>query len=250
MVNSIIICVGIKYSVNEKFFDTWTDGMAYVLGFLFADGSLEDAPYIRGKYMRVTNTDRDRIELIKKLMRSSHTIVVTKTIGNRKPRHLLRIGSHALYNQLMRLGVTPRKSFTMLFPTVPKKFLPHFVRGYFDGDGCAHIARTATGITRLLTIFTSGSKSFLETLHGHLKSEAGVTGNTLHGHGSTDGAFQLRYFARDSIRLFVYMYPKQIPKELLLRRKYDIFTRYFNEVKRSSRRRMSKYIPKGLMVKG
>ena len=242
--------MGIKYSVNERFFDTWTDGMAYVLGFLFADGSLEDAPYIRGKYMRVTNTDRDRIEVIKKLMLSSHTIVKTERTGNRKPRYLLRIGSHALYDQLMRLGVTPRKSFTMLFPTVPREFLPHFVRGYFDGDGCAHIAPTTTGTSRLLTIFTSGSKSFLETLHGHLKSEAGIMGSTLHSHGSTEGAFQLRYFARDSIRLFVYMYPKQTPPELLLRRKYDIFTRYFGEVERSAGRRMSKYIPKGLMVKG
>lgn len=224
--------------------------MAYVLGFLFADGSLEDASYLRGKYVRVTNTDHDRIDVIKKLLHSSHTIVKTKAVGNRKARYLLRIGSHALYNQLIRLGVTPRKSFTMQFPTIPKGFLPHFVRGYFDGDGCAHIARTATGATRLLTIFTSGSKSFLKTLHRHLQAEAGITGNTLHAHGSTEGAFQLRYFARDSIRLFVYMYPKQTPPDLLLRRKYDIFTRYFDDVERSSKRRMSKYIPKGLMVKG
>ena len=57
--------MGIKFSVNEKFFDVWSLEMSYVLGFLYADGHLEDSPYIRGKYVRVINTDRDRIELIK-----------------------------------------------------------------------------------------------------------------------------------------------------------------------------------------
>lgn len=33
--------MGLKYSVNEKFFDAWNKGMAYTLGYVFADGSLE-----------------------------------------------------------------------------------------------------------------------------------------------------------------------------------------------------------------
>ena len=43
--------MGLKYPVNEKFFDAWSSEMAYVLGFIFADGSLEDSPNIRGKYI-------------------------------------------------------------------------------------------------------------------------------------------------------------------------------------------------------
>ena len=41
--------------------------MAYVLGYLYADGSLSDCSYIRAKYISVTSTDKDRIELFKSL---------------------------------------------------------------------------------------------------------------------------------------------------------------------------------------
>jgi len=33
--------MGIKYQINSDFFKTWTQEMAYVLGFITADGSLE-----------------------------------------------------------------------------------------------------------------------------------------------------------------------------------------------------------------
>lgn len=251
IVTSYNVAMGIKYAVNEGFFSEWSNEMAYVLGFIFADGSLEDSPYIRGKYLRICNTDQDRIEAIKRLLSSSHTIVKTEAFENRKSRYLLRIGNHALYDSLVDIGVTPRKSFTMQFPSVPPAVLPHFVRGYFDGDGCVHIAKSPTGTARLLTIFTSGSKHFLEELHARLCTAIDMKGSALHKHGSTEGAFQLRYFARDSIRLFNFMYPPSLHADLLLRRKYDIFMRYFDEVSRSEGRRMSKYIPRsGLMVKG
>ena len=241
--------MGIKYPVNEKFFDTWTSEMAYVLGFLFADGSLENAPYVRGKYVRVTSTDEDRVQVIKKLLNSSHTIVKTEKGGNRKPRYLLRIGSRSLYERLVILGVTPRKSFTMTFPHVPPECLSGFVRGYFDGDGCVNISHNYQGKSRLFTIFTSGSRAFLESLHCRLQATANVTGSTLHSHASTPGTFQLRYFARDSIRLFELMYPVGIPHDLLMQRKYAIFMRYFDEIQAQPLRRMSKYIPTGHMAK-
>lgn len=67
--------MGVKFAVNEKFFHMWSHRMAYVLGFIYADGSLEDAPYIRGKYLRISSTDLDRVECIRNAMASAHTIV-------------------------------------------------------------------------------------------------------------------------------------------------------------------------------
>lgn len=235
--------MGIKYAVNERFFHTWSNNMAYVLGYLFADGSLEDASYLRGKYVRVTSTDVDRVEVIKKLLSSSHTVVKTKPPGNRKMRYMLRIGSHVLYDRLNFLGVTPRKSLTMQFPTIPDDNLPSFVRGYFDGDGCVYIGCSPTGAPRLVTIFTSGSRMFLDSLDTKLRATIGITGGALHEHGSTAGTFQLRLFGRDSIRLFGFMYDTSAKNKLSMKRKYDIFNRYFKEA-RSEPRRLIKYIPR------
>lgn len=200
--------------------------MAYVLGYMYADGSLEDAPYIRGKYVRVTSTDYDRIESIRTLMQSRHTIVLEKLREHGKQRYLLRVGNGKLFNALIRMGVTPRKSFTMLFPPVPRRCLGAFVRGYFDGDGCAHVDVVHGRSKRLLSIFTSGSKKFLEGLHERLQKDIGLTGNGLYKHGSTIGTYQLRYSTRDSLRLFILMYPRGLNKKLHLSRKYDIFMQY------------------------
>ena len=221
--------VGVKYVVNEKFFDSWSSPMAYTLGYLFADGSLENASYLRGKYVRVSSTDRDRIETIKRLLSSEHSVVEEKAKKNRKERFVLRIGSHVLFDALIRLGVTERKSLTMKFPSVPQNFFSDFVRGYFDGDGCVYFERGsgATGkiVKRLSTIFTSGSKEFLSTLMHRLRKYSGVSVRDIYHYRENE--FQLRYSTEDSLKIFSLIYSGSISKRLYLRRKYDIFKRYF-----------------------
>lgn len=213
--------------------------MAYVLGFLYADGSLEDASYIRGKYVRVTNTDLDRIETIRKLLGSKHTIAQEDKGGNYKRRYLLRIGNSKLYDQLIALGLTPRKSLTMKFPRVPGKHLGAFVRGYFDGDGCVYLEMRPTDRPKKLqTVFTSGSNIFLQRLQNQLQAHAGIAGRGLYKHGSTAGAYQLRYSSEDSVRLYNFMYGRKIKRPLFLRRKYVIFKRYFKLHAESPRSRL------------
>lgn len=128
--------MGIKYKVNENFFKTWSRSSSYVLGLLFADGSLEDAAYIRGKYVRLTSTDRSLIEQVRESLNSQHKVVTIPPAENRKEQYLLRMGSHKIYNDLENIGLHPRKSLDMELPHIPYRFLSDFVRGYFDGDGC------------------------------------------------------------------------------------------------------------------
>ena len=42
-----------------------------------------------------------------------------------------------MVNDLINLGCIPNKSLTLTFPDfINDELLPHFIRGYFDGDGC------------------------------------------------------------------------------------------------------------------
>lgn len=230
--------MGVKYYCNDSFFDTWSEEMAYVLGYLFADGSLDNVPQIRAKYMRVTSTDRDRVRLIRKLLSSKHTIAKEVFAGNRLPRYILSIGSHRLYEALILRGLTPHKSLTMEFPVVPSRYFGAFICGYFDGDGCVYIDRQKSksrgGLGRMTTIFTSGSKNFLEALHGILSKHKVVRGRGLYLH-SNKRAYQLRYLTDDSVNLFKLMYGRPRMKDLYLKRKYAIFSRYFEAQKLRTR---------------
>ena len=216
--------MGIKYQINSSFFKTWTSEMAYVLGFITADGSLEDASYLRGKYLRICSSDIEILEKIKAIMNSEHYIIVTKpkeflSRGKKyvwKEKYMLRIGDHAIYNDLIKLGITPHKSKTIQFLKVPSEFLSHFIRGYLDGDGCINLYNKQ----RLSVTFTSGSKLFLEGLSQVISSSLNINNHNVF---ANNRAFQIKYSTKEVIPLLKYIYSDTTDK-LYLERKHKIFS--------------------------
>lgn len=128
-----------KYHINEKFFKTInTEEKAYVLGFLYADGyNREDKRLIS---IHLNKRDIDIFIKIKKCLESNHKITLTKANAI-----MLNIINQQLSEDLAKLGCFQKKSLILKFPSnsqVPEHLLRHFIRGYFDGDGCLHIAKS------------------------------------------------------------------------------------------------------------
>ncbi|MBY0539220.1 LAGLIDADG family homing endonuclease [Patescibacteria group bacterium] len=219
--------MGVRYSFNEHFFDNWNKEMAYVLGYIFADGSLECSPRIRAHYLRITSIDLERIVAFKKLLASSHTITKTKPpVG--ETQYMLRIGSKRLYKSLLRYRLRPRKSLSVKMPEIPNRFLNDFVRGYFDGDGCVYIekARGEKGgkiLKGMRVIFTSGSKKFLEALEKKICERAGIKKKKV---TVARRSFQLRYSTDDGVTLFKFLY-RDVSGMCYMKRKLAKFNEYF-----------------------
>lgn len=221
--------MGIKYGVNEEFFKSWSSQSAYILGYFYADGSLEDASYLRGKYIRISSIDKSLIFYVKHALNSKHSIVVVKPHWpNGKLQYLLRIGSHKLYESLLHKGLYPNKSLSIKFPKIPAKYLRDFIRGYFDGDGCIYLQMSKGKIQKLIikkltTIFTSGSKVFLQQLAGILHAVIGTKQTKIY---NSHRSFQLRCTTTDSIKLFKFLY-RYAPFNFCLKRKLKVFIKYF-----------------------
>lgn len=221
--------MGIKYSVNEDFFNIWSQEMAYVLGYIYADGSIHLSA--RGSYVSVSSIDKSTISKIKKWLKSRHTIRTQKsTWPNAKIQYVLRIGNQKVYKSLKNLGLYPNKSLSVEFPkNIPAEYMSHFIRGYFDGDGCVYFER-AKGktkkliIKRLSTIFTGGSKIFLDNLVYILKIKLLLNQSKIY---NRKRSFQLRYSTNDSVKLFKFLY-KDVKNQVYLKRKFDVFVKYFN----------------------
>ncbi|KKQ34928.1 MAG: intein-containing protein [Candidatus Nomurabacteria bacterium GW2011_GWB1_37_5] len=168
-------------------------------------------------------------------MSSRHKIYAIKYLNrNGHIRHVLRIGNKAIYQSLEDLGLYPNKSLTIEFPQIPNKYLSSFIRGYFDGDGCVYLYRSVGKkgrliIRKLSVIFTSGSNKFLMGLLRALRDNLMLKQVKIY---NSHRSFQLRFATADSVNIFKFMY-KDSPSELFLRRKYDIFQRYF-KLKRPS----------------
>jgi hypothetical protein len=64
-----------RIKIRTNFFKRWSYKMAYVLGFLYADGDIVDATKSsRTQYIKFSNTDRDILFSIKKALQSEHPI--------------------------------------------------------------------------------------------------------------------------------------------------------------------------------
>jgi len=208
---------------NENFFKIWTPEMAYVLGFFTADGNM-----IKNKrgahFISIEIIDLDILEKIREVIGSNHKISIRKKQFPEKDSYRLQVGSKKMFSDLFEMGITPNKSKRILLPKIPQKYFSHFLRGYFDGDGCinfgTYFRKDRNSVKFLLAShFTSGSKVFLEGLLNKIREAF----NTKTGFIRTkNGAFDLTLSTNDSKKLFSLMYGN-IENSLFLERKYNKF---------------------------
>jgi hypothetical protein len=136
-----------KISSNEGYFNKIdTEAKAYFLGLLYADGNVYLRPK-RQSAMQIVLQKQDWhiLEAFQKELQSQHKKSVRQSKGNRKEAWGFTITSNKLCSDLIRLGCIPKKSLILEWPTekqVPKKFIRHFMRGYFDGDGSVYSSIT------------------------------------------------------------------------------------------------------------
>lgn len=122
-----------KYSINKDFFKKIdSEEKAYWLGFLYADGCV-DKNY-RGFRFELNKKDENHL---RKLLVS---IGSNQPLAYKKDKYVvLQISCSEIAHDLYNLGCTPKKSLVIKFPSdeqVPQYLIKHFIRGYFDGDGC------------------------------------------------------------------------------------------------------------------
>lgn len=120
-------------SINESFFKKIdNENKAYFLGLLFADGYHEE----KGNRIKLSLTEKD-IDILNKLkttIKSTHKLNHEKP-KNGKPKYSFTFRNKQISNDLIKLGLRQKKSFTCRIPKLNRKMHSHFIRGYFDGDG-------------------------------------------------------------------------------------------------------------------
>jgi intein-encoded DNA endonuclease-like protein len=209
--------------VNKTFFKKWSSNMAYILGFIFADGNIICTKR-NTWFLSIQITDKEILEKIKITLNSSHIISKRKRGQNHKQLYRLQIGSKNICTDLLSLGLTERKSKTIVFPNIPKKYLFDFIRGYFDGDGGVWVGLKNKKHNKnniiINTSFTSGSENFLISLKKIL-AENGLLGGSL---VEKERGFDLKYSIKDSLILYKNMYNNNC--SLFLDRKKGKFEKY------------------------
>ena len=119
--------------VNENYFDEIdTEEKAYVLGFFYAD-----AYNGTDGYQIALNLANKDLEILKKF---SNIFYGKEKLYCYKDYASLVIYSKKMSLRLHELGCMQRKTFLITFPDfLTEKLQRHFIRGYFDGDGCLYV---------------------------------------------------------------------------------------------------------------
>ena len=218
---------------NKDFFKIWSPEMAYVFGFLIADGYIFVNPY-GSCYFGFVSADKEIIEKIRNLLGSNHKIGIRKRSLEHpkwKDVYVLQIGSKHIFQYLKKLGIVQNKSLVIKFPkNIPNELLRHFVRGYFDGDGCVyfrqHWKKDRNKLKWVFQVrFTSGSREFLEGLRNTLKlyTKGGYLTKKERG-------YELVFSHHDGAALFNAMYDN-VSSGIFLERKYKIFRKAVTTLK-------------------
>lgn len=166
-----------KYTFDTKVFDAIdTQEKAYWLGFLYADGYNFEKRYtvsVRLAPVDVSHLRKYRAFL--SLERPFSVVTPKKQAGFEGSTGTVGVIATDMHfsKRLRELGVTTNKSFNLQFPTkeqVPHPLLPHFIRGYFDGDGCISIGRRKLGHKSSAIVNIVGSRSFILQLQRVIES--------------------------------------------------------------------------------
>jgi len=200
------------YEINEKFFDNWSDRMAYVLGLILTDGNIGTDD----NRISITMKDAEHLEKVKKKLKSNHPIKYRKFHGI----YQFGFAREKMSDRLNELGIIKNKSLIVGFPKVPDKFLSHFIRGVFDGDGTVFFERSRKSPLRVS--FTSGSKKFITALEDILHTQAGVSKRTIYKLHRKNTSYYIRYCHKDSLKFFDYIYAGA-DESMLLERKHQKF---------------------------
>lgn len=124
-----------KFKANDDFFDTWTWQMAYLLGFLIADGNIRDG----NVRLELQEKDSEVVYFLKDCICPNREVKFRqrhdKRTGNIYKMVYVYFSSQKIIKKLEEFGIVPNKSGKEICPNIPDEFIPDFLRGILDGDG-------------------------------------------------------------------------------------------------------------------
>ena len=206
-----------KYDVSEDYFDVIDNqNKAYSLGMIFSDGTVSK----KGNHIAIALQECDRY-LLERLSnefggsRPLSFLDYKHKNPNWQDQYCLTVTNKKMHSDLVRHGAVPNKSLILKFPTtIPDEFIPHFVRGYFDGDGT--ISKNECRCSLIST------DDFCRALADLVKKELDIHCSIMYLHGNREKSSRVLSIAgRRQVKKFLdWIYNDA---EIYLKRKHEIY---------------------------
>lgn len=215
-----------KYTIDEYYFDNIDDqNKAYFLGLLYADGYHNIQKHSISITLQLE--DRHILESFSELMQSTRPLhFVNNNVKNVNWSDCYKftiINKH-VSDMMLKYGVSQAKSLTLDFPYwLSKELYPHFIRGYFDGDG--HIVKSKYKYGMSIV----GTERFCSALQNIFLNDLGVESHMYISTTPDKSTRTLMITNKRSSKIFFdYIYNDA---NLYLKRKHDVYKlKYYNNI--------------------
>jgi DNA-binding transcriptional regulator WhiA len=204
-----------KYQVNDNYFSEQNNKMAYILGFLMADGNVSKSN--NKVQVCLSEQDADFLEIFYKEIGGAPIAHYTQNNGKQEICRWQCLSSQ-IKKDLIDYDVIPHKTgFAKIPNKLNKKYYPDFIRGYFDGDGSIWIEKNgAIGFS-----ITSHNKEILEQIIEYFK-EQGIPEVKIKTDNRCNINYSFKYRKKASEKIYDIFYYNNTC--LYMKRKFDKFT--------------------------
>jgi hypothetical protein len=151
-----------------------TEAKAYLLGFIAADGYVSNKPSNKSLQISISNEDREILEFAKKEFKYDGNIE-ERWIGLNSRCIRIRIYGEKFVNNIIKYGFDNTKTYRFHLPILEKKFYKHFIRGYFDGDGCIYFSKRKFSNKYRYAITIVGTENFCNELDDFINKNLEIT---------------------------------------------------------------------------
>lgn len=222
-----------KLKFDETVFDSIdNEEKAYWLGFIFADGYISaydsDGKNRFNFELSLKGSDKEHLDKFNVFMKHedpNHVKIGESkcfNTGSSCSRCRWSIVNKHLWETLNSYGCTPKKLLTLTFPNTSifkdKSLIKHFIRGYWDGDGClSYFNKNHTKAC----ISVLGTYEFLTELKNNLplKTDYVLSNNN----SNKDITKVLQLGGKNAFELCYYLYEDS---KIYLNRKYNKYLEY------------------------
>lgn len=204
---------------NQTYFQNETENMAWLMGFLAADGCIEKNRNIIK--LSLSTVDKEILEKIREELQLESSVKNYQTSQGYNVSKL-QWSSEQHKKDLANYGIIPQKTFKLLPPyKLNKKFWKDYIRGFWDGDGSITLLKN--NYNSLAWQLISGTKEILEFIVDYFYEEYNIPKVNIHSmNRNGKDLFTILYSTAASREIYKIFYEN--PNALTLQRKKDKYT--------------------------
>lgn len=202
------------FKYDFTFFSKYTEESAYWAGFIAADGHIRSGDR-KTLSIKLSSIDYEHLVKFKEAIEFSGNVHKSE-----RGYSYIDISGEWITDTLNEnFNISERKTHNLQFPTLPPDLLPHFVRGFFDGDG------SITSAAMPVVTFTCASSQFMQTIQQIMRDDVGVVLKSKNDVPPIQNGVQISYSGKNAEKIIRWMYADSEPHTRLDRKfikAYDV----------------------------